>query len=67
MELQSGGHDLATEQQPEISSDGEPGPCPQAALLFFLTIPPLSSYALPFLIKLFELVLWTSGKVMEAE
>ena len=52
-----------------VSLEGEPGPCPKAALLFLLIAPPLSLHPLPSLINsyLFEPAPWNSGKVMEVE
>ena len=50
-----------------VSLEGEPGPCPKAALLF-LDCSSLVSASPPFPDQqLFEPALWNSGEVMEAE
>jgi len=41
--------------------DGEPGPCPKAALMFFLTVSPWSCILIPSL----EPASWNSGRMNE--
>ena len=46
-----------------VSLEGEPGPCPKAALLFLLTVPPLCLHPLPSLISnCLNLPLGTQGR-----